>query len=172
MSGNTFGRAFCVTSYGESHGPAIGCIVDGCPPGLALSVADLQPDLDRRRPGTSRHTTQRRESDQVRIVSGTFEDVTTGTPIHLMIENVDQRPKDYSRIANQFRPAHADYTYHHKYGRRDYRGGGRSSARETAARVAAVPLPRSCCGSGWASRYTDISHNLAPSALSGSIGRR
>ncbi|ANB02619.1 chorismate synthase [Ectothiorhodospira sp. BSL-9] len=137
MSGNTIGKLFTVTSFGESHGPAIGCIVDGCPPGLALSEADLQGDLDRRRPGTSRHTTQRREPDQVKILSGVFEGVTTGTPIGLLIENADQRSKDYSEIAERFRPGHADYTYFKKYGLRDYRGGGRSSARETAMRVAA-----------------------------------
>lgn len=137
MSGNTLGKVFTVTSFGESHGPAIGCIVDGCPPGMALSEADLQADLDRRRPGTSRHTTQRREPDAVKILSGVFEGKTTGTPIGLLIENVDQRSKDYGKLAEQFRPAHADYAYHMKYGLRDYRGGGRSSARETAMRVAA-----------------------------------
>ncbi|MCX7109197.1 MAG: chorismate synthase [Proteobacteria bacterium] len=137
MSGNTIGKLFTVTSFGESHGPALGCIVDGCPPGLALSESDLQGDLDRRKPGTSRHTTQRREADQVRILSGVFEGKTTGTPIGLLIENTDQRSKDYTNISQQFRPAHADYTYHMKYGFRDYRGGGRSSARETAMRVAA-----------------------------------
>ncbi|MGC9456810.1 MAG: chorismate synthase [Halothiobacillaceae bacterium] len=137
MSGNTFGKLFTVTTFGESHGPALGAIVDGCPPGLALEEADLQRDLDRRRPGTSRHTTQRREPDQVRILSGLFEGQTTGTPIGLLIENVDQRSKDYGKIAEQFRPGHADYTYQQKYGIRDYRGGGRSSARETAMRVAA-----------------------------------
>ncbi|EWG98951.1 chorismate synthase [Halomonas sp. BC04] len=137
MSGNTFGKLFTVTTFGESHGPALGAIVDGCPPGLPLTEADLQQDLDRRRPGTSRHTTQRREPDQVRILSGVFEGVTTGTSIGLLIENTDQRSKDYSNIKDQFRPAHADYSYHHKYGVRDYRGGGRSSARETAMRVAA-----------------------------------
>ncbi|MFA5633515.1 MAG: chorismate synthase [Porticoccaceae bacterium] len=137
MAGNTFGKLFTVTSFGESHGPALGCIVDGCPPGLELSEADLQTDLDRRKPGQSRYTTQRREEDQVRILSGVFEGKTTGTPIGLLIENTDQRSKDYSKIKDQFRPAHADYTYHHKYGIRDYRGGGRSSARETAMRVAA-----------------------------------
>ncbi|MDX1431611.1 MAG: chorismate synthase [Gammaproteobacteria bacterium] len=137
MSGNTFGRLFCVTTFGESHGPAIGCVIDGCPPGMALAEEDIQHDLERRKPGKSRHTTQRRESDRVRILSGTFEGRTTGTPICLLIENEDQRPKDYSRIKDQFRPAHADYTYQQKYGFRDYRGGGRSSARETAARVAA-----------------------------------
>ncbi|WP_104202072.1 chorismate synthase [Billgrantia saliphila] len=142
MSGNTFGKLFTVTTFGESHGPALGAIVDGCPPGLALSEADLQHDLDRRRPGTSRHTTQRREPDQVRILSGVFEGVTTGTTIGLLIENTDQRSKDYSEIKDRFRPAHADYTYHHKYGIRDYRGGGRSSARETAMRVAAGAIAK------------------------------
>ena len=142
MPGNSFGKLFCVTSFGESHGPAIGCVVDGCPPGLALSEADLQKDLDRRRPGKSRHTTQRRETDEVRILSGVFEGRTTGTPIGLLIENVDQKPKDYSKIKDLFRPAHADYTYQQKYGIRDYRGGGRSSARETAARVAAGAIAR------------------------------
>jgi len=137
MSGNTIGKLFTVTSFGESHGPAIGCIVDGCPPGLNLTEADLQEDLDRRKPGTSRHTTQRREADGVKILSGVFEGKTTGTPISLLIENTDQRSKDYSKIATTFRPGHADYTYQQKYGFRDYRGGGRSSARETAMRVAA-----------------------------------
>ncbi len=137
MSGNTIGKLFTVTSFGESHGPAIGCIVDGCPPGMALSEDDLQNDLDRRKPGTSRHTTQRREADEVKILSGVFDGKTTGTPIGLLIENTDQRSKDYSKIAETFRPGHADYTYQHKYGFRDYRGGGRSSARETAMRVAA-----------------------------------
>jgi len=137
MSGNSIGKLFTVTSFGESHGPAIGCIVDGCPPGMALAEADLQEDLDRRKPGTSRHTTQRREADEVKILSGVFEGKTTGTPIGLLIENTDQRSKDYSNIAETFRPGHADYTYQHKYGFRDYRGGGRSSARETAMRVAA-----------------------------------
>ncbi len=137
MSGNTIGKLFTVTSFGESHGPAIGCIVDGCPPGLELSEQDLQIDLDRRKPGTSRHTTQRREADQVQILSGVFEGVTTGTPIGLLIHNTDQRSKDYSKIMDRFRPGHADYTYMQKYGIRDYRGGGRSSARETAMRVAA-----------------------------------
>ena len=137
MSGNTIGKAYRVTTYGESHGAAIGCVIDGCPPGLPLDEGDIQHDLERRRPGRSRHTTQRRETDAVRILSGVFEGVTTGTPIHLMIENVDQRPRDYTRIKDVYRPSHADYTYHHKYGIRDYRGGGRSSARETAMRVAA-----------------------------------
>ena len=137
MSGNSFGKSFVVTSFGESHGSAIGCIVDGCPPGLELSEADLQQDLDRRKPGTSRYTTQRREDDAVQILSGTFEGRTTGTPICLLIHNKDQRSKDYSEIMNLFRPGHADYSYTQKYGFRDYRGGGRSSARETAMRVAA-----------------------------------
>ena len=142
MSGNTFGKLFTVTTFGESHGPALGAIIDGCPPGIESSEADLQIDLDRRRPGTSRHTTQRREPDQVRILSGVFEGRTTGTAIGLMIENTDQRSKDYGKIKDQFRPAHADYTYHHKYGERDYRGGGRSSARETAMRVAAGAIAK------------------------------
>jgi chorismate synthase len=137
MSGNSFGKLFTVTTFGESHGPALGAIVDGCPPGLALTEADLQLDLDRRKPGTSRHTTQRREADQVQILSGVFEGKTTGTPIGLLIQNTDQRSKDYSDIMDRFRPGHADYTYQQKYGLRDYRGGGRSSARETAMRVAA-----------------------------------
>ncbi len=142
MSGNTFGKLFTVTTFGESHGPALGAIVDGCPPGLPLSEEELQRDLDRRRPGTSRHTTQRREPDQVKILSGVFEGVTTGTSIGLLIENTDQRSGDYSKIKDQFRPAHADYSYHHKYGIRDYRGGGRSSARETAMRVAAGAIAK------------------------------
>lgn len=142
MSGNTFGKLFSVTTFGESHGPALGAIVDGCPPGLDLSEADLQHDLDRRRPGTSRHTTQRREPDTVKILSGVFEGQTTGTPIGLLIENMDQRSKDYGNIMDRFRPGHADYTYQHKYGRRDYRGGGRSSARETAMRVAAGAIAK------------------------------
>lgn len=142
MSGNTFGHLFAVTSFGESHGPAIGCVVDGCPPGLLLSEADIQPELDRRRPGTSRHVTQRQEPDTVEILSGVFEGKTTGTPIALLIRNQDQRSKDYGDIKNTFRPGHADYTYLHKYGFRDYRGGGRSSARETAVRVAAGAIAR------------------------------
>jgi len=142
MSGNTVGKSFTVTTFGESHGPALGGIVDGCPPGLALSEELLQVDLDRRRPGKSRHTTQRREPDQVRILSGVFEGRTTGTPIGLLIENVDQKSKDYSSIMDRFRPGHADYTYQQKYGVRDYRGGGRSSARETAIRVAGGAVAR------------------------------
>ena len=137
MSGNSIGKLFTVTGFGESHGPAIGCIVDGCPPGLELSETDLQNDLDRRKPGKSRHTTQRREADEVQILSGVFEGRTTGAPIGLVIRNTDQRSKDYSKIMDRFRPGHADYTYQQKYGIRDYRGGGRSSARETAMRVAA-----------------------------------
>jgi chorismate synthase len=137
MSGNTFGKLFSVTTFGESHGPAIGCVIDGCPPGLALSEADIQPELDRRKPGTSRHVTQRQEADQVKILSGVYEGVTTGTPIALLIENTDQRSKDYGNIADTFRPGHADYTYWHKYGVRDPRGGGRSSARLTAPVVGA-----------------------------------
>ena len=142
MAGNTFGQAFTLTTFGESHGPALGAVVDGCPPGLALDATDLQRDLDRRRPGQSKYTTQRREPDAVRILSGVFEGVTTGTPIGLAIDNVDQRPRDYGAIKDQFRPAHADFTYHAKYGRRDYRGGGRASARETAMRVAAGAIAR------------------------------
>ena len=142
MAGNTFGRLFTVTPFGESHGPALGAIVDGCPPGLALSSSDMQPDLDRRKPGTSRFTTQRREDDEVKILSGVFEGMTTGTPIGLLIENQDQRSRDYADIADRIRPAHADYSYMHKYGRRDYRGGGRSSARETAMRVAAGAIAK------------------------------
>lgn len=142
MSGNTFGTLFTLTSFGESHGPAIGAIVDGCPPGIELSAADLQPDLDRRRPGQSKFTTQRREADEVEIMSGVFEGKTTGTPIGLLIRNQDQRSSDYSKIAETFRPGHADYTYFKKYGIRDYRGGGRSSARETAMRVAAGAIAK------------------------------
>ncbi len=137
MSGNTLGQQFTVTTFGESHGAALGGVVDGCPPGLALSAADLQTDLDRRRPGRSKYTTQRRESDSVEILSGVFEGLTTGTPIGLLLRNQDQRTRDYEKIKDRFRPGHADYTYLKKYGRRDYRGGGRSSARETAVRVAA-----------------------------------
>lgn len=142
MSGNTFGKLFTVTTFGESHGPALGCIVDGCPPGLELSEADLQRDIDRRRTGTSHFVSQRRESDQVRILSGVFEGRTTGTPIGLLIENTDARSRDYEKIKDRFRPGHADYTYLQKYGTRDYRGGGRSSARETVMRVAAGAIAR------------------------------
>ncbi|HQU15539.1 MAG: chorismate synthase [Chromatiales bacterium 21-64-14] len=142
MSGNTIGRLFSVTTFGESHGAAIGCVVDGCPPGLALSEADLQPDLDRRKPGKSRHTSQRREADAVAILSGVFEGRTTGTPIGLLIHNTDARSRDYTEIQDRFRPGHADYTYVQKYGFRDYRGGGRSSARETTMRVAAGAIAK------------------------------
>ncbi|MCM8593743.1 chorismate synthase [Accumulibacter sp.] len=142
MSGNTFGTLFAVTSFGESHGPAIGCVVDGCPPGLALGEADIQVELDRRRPGTSRHVTQRREPDRVEILSGVFEGRTTGTPIALLIRNQDQRSRDYGNLVDAFRPGHADYVYTQKYGFRDHRGGGRSSARETAVRVAAGAIAR------------------------------
>ncbi|MGV7206593.1 chorismate synthase [Oxalobacteraceae bacterium A2-2] len=142
MSGNTFGKLFSVTTFGESHGPAIGCVIDGCPPGLALSEADIQPDLDRRRPGTSRHVTQRQEPDRVEILSGVYQGVTTGTPIALLIRNEDQRSKDYGNIAESFRPGHADYTYWHKYGVRDPRGGGRSSARLTAPVVGAAAIAK------------------------------
>jgi chorismate synthase len=149
MSGNTFGKLFCVTSFGESHGPAIGCVVDGCPPSLALEEEDIQAQLERRRPGKSRHTSQRREPDKVQILSGVFEGHTTGTPIALVIHNVDQRSKDYSRIKDTFRPGHADYTYLKKYGLRDYRGGGRASARETAVRVAAAAIARKYLREGY-----------------------
>lgn len=142
MSGNTIGKLFCVTSFGESHGPAIGCVVDGCPPGMELSSNDIQQELDRRKPGTSRHVTQRKESDTVEILSGVFEGKTTGTPMALLIRNENQRSKDYSKIMEAFRPGHADYTYWQKYGIRDYRGGGRSSARETAVRVAAASIAK------------------------------
>lgn len=148
MSGNSFGRLFTVTSFGESHGPALGCIVDGCPPGLSLDESDIQPDLDRRKPGASRYTSQRKESDQVEILSGVFEGHTTGTPIGLLIRNQDAKSRDYSEIKDQFRPGHADYTYQQKYGIRDYRGGGRSSARETVARVAAGAIARKILRTG------------------------
>src|SRR5580704_11666788 len=142
MSGNTIGKLFTVTTFGESHGPALGCIVDGCPPGLPLSEADLQPDIDRRRTGTSHFVSQRREGDEVRILSGVFEGRTTGTPIGILIENTDARSRDYEKIKDRFRPGHADYTYQQKYGLRDYRGGGRASARETVMRVAAGAIAR------------------------------
>src|SRR4026207_609747 len=148
MAGNSFGRIFTVTSFGESHGPAIGCVGDGCPPGLVLSVDDIQHDLDRRKPGTSRHVTQRQETDTVEILSGVFEGKTTGTPIALLIRHVDARSKDYSNIRDSFRPGHADYTYWQKYGIRDSRGGGRQSARETAVRVAAGAIAREGVGAG------------------------
>ncbi len=164
MSGSTIGTLFTVTSFGESHGAAIGCVVDGCPPGLALTEADIQLELDRRKPGTSRHVTQRREPDTVEILSGVFEGKTTGTPIALLIRNQDQRSGDYSKIMNTFRPGHADYAYAHKYGVRDYRGGGRSSARETAVRVAAGAIARKWLNErygivirGWMSQLGEIS---------------
>lgn len=163
MAGNTWGQAFTVTSFGESHGPAIGCVVDGCPPGLPLTEDDLQTDLDRRKPGQSRYVTQRREDDAARIVSGVFEGETTGTPIAILIENQDQRSRDYSKIKDVFRPNHADYAYLQKYGRRDYRGGGRASARETAVRVAAGAIARKYLEQrlgitirGWLSQMGDI----------------
>jgi chorismate synthase len=149
MSGNSFGQLFRITTWGESHGPSIGCVVDGCPPGMALAAADIQQDLDRRRPGTSRFTSQRREADEVEILSGVFEGTTTGTPISLLIHNTDQRSRDYGAIKDQFRPAHADYTYYQKYGIRDYRGGGRASARETAMRVAGGAVARKCLLEGY-----------------------
>ncbi len=148
MSSNSFGHLFRVTTWGESHGPAIGCVVDGAPPRLALAETDIQPYLDRRRPGQSRFTTQRQEPDKIRILSGVFEGLTTGTPIALMIDNFDQRPRDYGDIKDKFRPGHADYVYWKKYGIRDYRGGGRSSARETAIRVAAGAVARAVLGGG------------------------
>jgi chorismate synthase len=165
MSGNTFGKLFCVTSFGESHGPAIGCVVDGCPPGLALTEADIQRDLDRRKPGTSRHVTQRRESDAVEILSGVFEGTTTGTPIALVIRNEDARSKDYANIAQAFRPGHADYTYWHKYGIRDYRGGGRQSARETAVRVAAGAIARKWLGERYGVRIRGHMTHLGENAI-------
>ncbi len=162
MSGNTFGKLFTVTTFGESHGPALGAIVDGCPPGLALAETDLQRDLDRRRPGRSRHTTQRREPDAVRILSGVFEGRTTGAPIGLLIENVDQRSRDYGEIMDRFRPGHADYTYHHKYGLRDYRGGGRASARETALRVAAGAIAKKYLGERYGVQVRGYLAQLGP----------
>ncbi|MDO5686722.1 MAG: chorismate synthase [Neisseria sp.] len=154
MAGNTFGQLLTVTTFGESHGSAIGCVVDGCPPNLILSAADIQPDLDRRRPGTSRHVTQRREADAVEILSGVFEGKTTGTPIALLIRNTDARSRDYGKIAEAFRPGHADFTYWMKYGIRDHRGGGRSSARETAARVAAGAIAKKWLHETFGTRVT------------------
>lgn len=158
MAGNSIGQLFKVTTFGESHGIALGCIVDGVPPNMALSEADIQPDLDRRKPGTSRYTTPRREDDEVQILSGVFEGKTTGTSIGLIIKNGDQRSKDYGDIADKFRPGHADYTYQQKYGIRDYRGGGRSSARETAMRVAAGAIAKNICASNSALKYAVIYH--------------
>ncbi len=166
MSGNTFGKLFTVTTCGESHGAGYLCIVDGCPPGLELSEGDLQPDLDRRKPGKSRHVTQRRESDTVRIVSGIFEGCTTGTPIGLVIDNEDQRSKDYSEIKDKFRPGHADYTYQQKYGVRDYRGGGRASARETCMRVAAGAIARKYLREKFGTRIRGYLAQLGPIHLS------
>ena len=168
MSGNSFGRLFTVTTFGESHGPAMGCVVDGCPPGMALTETDIQADLERRRPGKSRHTTTRQEPDQVRILSGVFEGVTTGTPIGLLIENVDQRSRDYSGIKDKFRPGHADYTYQQKYGIRDYRGGGRSSARETTMRVAAGAIARKYLAEREDIRITGYVSQLGPLELDAS----
>lgn len=165
MSGNTFGKLFCVTTFGESHGPALGCIVDGCPPGLAISEEEIQLELDRRKPGTSRYTTQRREADQVKILSGVFEGKTTGTPIGLLIENTDQRSKDYTNISEQVRPAHADYSYWQKYGLRDYRGGGRSSARETAMRVAAGAIAKKWLKEKFGIRVRGYLSQLGPIAV-------
>ena len=165
MSGNTFGKLFSVSTFGESHGPALGAVVDGCPPGLELSAADLQVDLDRRRPGQSRHTTQRREADEVEILSGVFEGRTTGTPIGLIIRNTDQRSKDYSEIMDRFRPGHADYTYQQKYGTRDYRGGGRSSARETAMRVAAGGIAKKWLADRFGIRIRGYLAQLGPIAV-------
>ena len=162
MSGNSIGKLFRVTSFGESHGPAIGCVVDGCPPGMELCEADIQRELDRRKPGTSRHVTQRREPDTVEILSGVFEGRTTGTPIGLLIRNTDQRSKDYGNIAASFRPGHADYTYWQKYGIRDYRGGGRASARETAVRVAAGAVARKWLGERYGVRVRGYMSRLGP----------
>ncbi len=165
MSGNTFGKLFTVTSFGESHGPALGCVIDGCPPGMELCAADMQRDLDRRKPGQSRFTTQRREDDEVKILSGVFEGKTTGTPIGLLIENTDQRSRDYSKIKDQFRPAHADYTYLKKYGIRDYRGGGRASARETAMRVAAGAIAKKYLFETFGTQITGYLSQLGPIAI-------
>ena len=165
MAGNTFGKLFTVTTFGESHGKGLGAIIDGCPPGIEISEADLQRDLDRRKPGQSRYTTQRREADEVEILSGVFEGKTTGTPIGLLIRNTDQRSKDYSNIATQFRPAHADYTYIKKFGLRDYRGGGRSSARETAMRVAAGGVARKVLQSLWGVKIAGYLSALGPISI-------
>lgn len=162
MSGNTFGKLFSISTFGESHGLALGCVVDGCPPGIEISESDLQHDLDRRKPGQSRYTTQRREADQVKILSGVFEGKTTGTSIGLLIENTDQRSKDYGKIKDQFRPAHADYTYLQKYGIRDYRGGGRSSARETAMRVAAGAIAKKVLKQIWGIEIRGYLSQLGP----------
>ncbi len=165
MSGNSFGKLFTVTSFGESHGPALGCVVDGCPPGLELSEEDMQRDLDRRKPGQSRFTTQRREDDAVKILSGVFEGKTTGTPIGLLIENTDQRSRDYSKIKDRFRPAHADFSYFRKYGIRDYRGGGRASARETAMRVAAGAIAKKYLAQEYGVQIHGYLSQLGPIAI-------
>lgn len=165
MSGNTLGKLFCVTNFGESHGPAIGCVVDGCPPGLSLSAEDIQAELDRRRPGTSRHVTQRKEADQVEILSGLFEGVTTGTPIGLLIRNTDARSKDYANLADTFRPGHADYAYFRKYGVRDPRGGGRSSARLTAPTVAAGAIAKKWLAATHGVRVRGYMSQLGPIAI-------
>src|ERR1700694_2710514 len=165
MSGSTLGTLFTVTTFGESHGPAIGCVIDGCPPGMALSEADIQPDLDRRKPGTSRHVTQRREEDVVEILSGVYEGRTTGTPIALLIRNTDARSKDYAKIAASFRPGHADYTYLRKYGLRDPRGGGRSSARLPAPAVAAGGLAEKGVGEGHSGRGRGYLSQLGPNRI-------
>ncbi|MFL0808856.1 MAG: chorismate synthase [Agarilytica sp.] len=162
MSGNTIGKLFSVTTFGESHGLALGCIVDGCPPGIAITEEEIQKDLDRRKPGQSKFTTQRRESDEVKVLSGIFEGQTTGTSIGLEIQNTDQRSKDYSKIKEQFRPAHADYTYMQKYGLRDYRGGGRSSARETAMRVAAGAIAKKALREFWGIEVRGYLSQLGP----------
>src|SRR5690606_3990326 len=165
MAGNTFGKSFTVTTFGESHGEALGCIIDGCPPGIELTAEDVQIDLDRRKPGQSRYTTQRREEDQVKILSGVFEGKTTGTPIGMIMHNTDQRSKDYSKIKDVFRPAHADYTYMQKYGIRDYRGGGRSSARETAMRVAAGAVAKKVLKETWGIEVRGYLSQLGPIAI-------
>ena len=165
MAGNTLGRLFAVTNFGESHGPAIGCVIDGCPPGVPLTEADIQHDLDRRRPGTSRHVTQRQEPDQVEILSGVYEGKTTGTPIALLIRNQDQRSKDYSNISASFRPGHADYSYWHKYGIRDPRGGGRSSARLTAPTVAAGAIAKKCLALRYGTQIRAYMSQLGPIAI-------
>ncbi|MDF2466210.1 MAG: aroC [Ramlibacter sp.] len=165
MSGSTFGTLFAVTNFGESHGPAIGCVIDGCPPGMALSAEDIQPDLDRRRPGTSRHVTQRQEEDKVEILSGVYEGKTTGTPIGLLIRNTDQRSKDYSEIAQTFRPGHADYTYLQKYGLRDPRGGGRASARLTAPMVAAGAVAKKWLGEKYGTAFRGCMQQIGDIAI-------
>ena len=165
MSGNTFGKIFKVTTFGESHGKALGCIIDGCPPNLKIDESDIQRDLDRRKPGQSKYTTQRKEDDKIEILSGVFNGLTTGTPIALLIYNKDHKSKDYSEIKNKFRPGHADFTYQKKYGIRDYRGAGRSSARETVARVAAGAIAKNTYRKLIKLKYLDMCHSLAKSKL-------